>query len=130
MPSNRSGAARCFGDAAADLFGPRLRSAPTRDDRDARAGHSAFLIDNLSRVVWTRIARRFRYAVCTFSNSLARREASRAYQLHECRKNHMLAITQVPIVVAAAQYSLIYLLLGGGFGGAILIYIVAKMLGK
>lgn len=31
---------------------------------------------------------------------------------------------------AAAGYSLIYLLLGGGFGGAILIFIVAKMLGK
>jgi hypothetical protein len=43
---------------------------------------------------------------------------------------NMLAITQVPIVVAAAQYSLIYLLLGGGFGGAIVIYIVAKMMGK
>jgi len=31
---------------------------------------------------------------------------------------------------AAAGYSLIYLLLGGGVGGAILIFIVAKMLGK
>jgi len=31
---------------------------------------------------------------------------------------------------AAAGYSLIYLLLGGGFGGAVLIFIVAKMLGK
>jgi hypothetical protein len=29
---------------------------------------------------------------------------------------------------AAAGYSLIYLLLGGGFGGAVLIFIVAKML--
>jgi hypothetical protein len=27
-------------------------------------------------------------------------------------------------------YSLIYLLLGGGFGGAILIFIFAKLLGK
>ena len=33
-------------------------------------------------------------------------------------------------VVAAAGYSLIYLLLGGGLGGAILIFIVAKMFGK
>ncbi len=32
--------------------------------------------------------------------------------------------------VAAAGYSLIYLLLGGGFGGAVLIFFVAKMLGK
>jgi hypothetical protein len=31
---------------------------------------------------------------------------------------------------AAAGYSLIYLLFGGGLGGAILIFIVAKMLGK
>jgi hypothetical protein len=32
--------------------------------------------------------------------------------------------------VAAAGYSIIYLLLGGGLGGAFLIYIVAKMLKK
>lgn len=31
---------------------------------------------------------------------------------------------------AAAGYSLAYLLLGGGLGGAALIFIVAKMLGK
>ena len=31
---------------------------------------------------------------------------------------------------AAVGYSLIYLLLGGGLGGAVLIFIVAKMLGK
>ena len=35
----------------------------------------------------------------------------------------------VPIF-AAAGYSLVYLLLGGGFGGAVLIFIIAKMLGK
>jgi hypothetical protein len=33
-------------------------------------------------------------------------------------------------VIAAAGYSLIYLLFGGGLGGAILIFIVAKLLGK
>jgi hypothetical protein len=32
--------------------------------------------------------------------------------------------------VAAAGYSLLYLLFGGGLGGAIVIYFVAKMLGK
>lgn len=32
--------------------------------------------------------------------------------------------------LAAIGYSLIYLLCGGGLGGAILIFIVAKMLGK
>jgi hypothetical protein len=31
---------------------------------------------------------------------------------------------------AAAGYSLLYLLLGGGLGGAVLIFIVAKMLGR
>lgn len=34
------------------------------------------------------------------------------------------------IMIAAAGYSLIYLLLGGGFGGAVIIFIVAKLLGK
>jgi hypothetical protein len=33
-------------------------------------------------------------------------------------------------VFAAAGYSFIYLLLGGGVGGAILIFFIAKMLGK
>jgi len=33
-------------------------------------------------------------------------------------------------VLAAAGYSLIYLLMGGGIGGAILIFVVLKMLGK
>jgi hypothetical protein len=42
----------------------------------------------------------------------------------------MEAITQAPVIVAAAQYSLIYMLLGGGLGGAVVIYIVAKVLGK
>lgn len=32
--------------------------------------------------------------------------------------------------LAAVGYSLIYLLLGGGLGGAILIFIIAKMFGK
>jgi len=32
--------------------------------------------------------------------------------------------------LAAAGYSLIYLLFGGGIGGAILIYFIAKVLGK
>jgi len=32
--------------------------------------------------------------------------------------------------IAAAGYSFIYLLLGGGLGGAILIFIAAKLLGK
>lgn len=39
-----------------------------------------------------------------------------------------LALVILPI--AAAGYSLIYLLFGGGLGGAVLIFIVAKLLGK
>jgi hypothetical protein len=33
-------------------------------------------------------------------------------------------------LIAAAGWSLIYLLMGGGLGGAILIFVVLKMLGK
>jgi hypothetical protein len=33
-------------------------------------------------------------------------------------------------LLAAAGYSLLYLLCGGGLGGAILIFIVAKMFGR
>ncbi len=33
-------------------------------------------------------------------------------------------------VLAAAGYSLLYLLLGGGLGGAALIFVVLKMMGK
>jgi hypothetical protein len=31
--------------------------------------------------------------------------------------------------IAAIGYSILYLMLGGGFGGAVLIFIVAKLLG-
>jgi len=41
----------------------------------------------------------------------------------------MQAIT-LAYPLAAIGYSILYLLLGGGLGGAILIFIVAKMLGK
>ena len=36
----------------------------------------------------------------------------------------------IPAIFAAAGFSLVYLLLGGGLGGAVLIFIFAKMLGK
>lgn len=42
----------------------------------------------------------------------------------------MFTIMDMPVLFAAAQYSLIYLLLGGGFMGAAGIYVVAKALGK
>ena len=41
----------------------------------------------------------------------------------------MLALMITPIL-GAIGYSLIYMLLGGGLGGAVLIFIVAKMFGK
>jgi hypothetical protein len=36
----------------------------------------------------------------------------------------------IAVVIGAIGYSLIYLLLGGGVGGAVLIFLVARMLGK
>jgi hypothetical protein len=54
-----------------------------------------------------------------------------------CRPRHIykeriMAVLALatPVLMAAAGYSLLYLLMGGGLGGAILIFIVAKMLGK
>ena len=41
----------------------------------------------------------------------------------------MIALV-MPVMFAAAGYSLIYLLGGGGLFGAIVIYVIAKMLGK
>jgi hypothetical protein len=41
----------------------------------------------------------------------------------------MFALLITPII-AAVGYSILYLLLGGGLGGALLIFIFAKMLGK
>jgi hypothetical protein len=46
------------------------------------------------------------------------------------RSNIMMAMIPMVPMIAAAGYSLIYLLFGGGIGGAILIFLVAKMLGK
>jgi len=42
----------------------------------------------------------------------------------------MLALTLFTPMFGAIGYSLIYLLFGGGLGGAVLIFIFAKMLGK
>lgn len=41
----------------------------------------------------------------------------------------MIALTLEPML-AAAGYSIFYLLFGGGLGGSLLIFIVAKMLRK
>jgi hypothetical protein len=42
----------------------------------------------------------------------------------------MEALMHTPLVLAAAGYSLVYLLGGGGVFGAIVIFFVAKMLGR
>ena len=42
----------------------------------------------------------------------------------------MQTLVQAPVLFAAAQYSLAYLLCGGGIVGAGVIYVVAKLLGK
>ena len=42
----------------------------------------------------------------------------------------LIPMLAVAPMLAAAGYSLVYLLAGGGLGGAVLIFIVAKMLGK
>lgn len=42
----------------------------------------------------------------------------------------MNTLLQFHPVIAAIGYSLIYLLLGGGFFGAVVIFIVAKIFGK
>lgn len=42
----------------------------------------------------------------------------------------METVMCLPVLFAAAGYSLVYLLAGGGVGGAIVIFIIAKMLGR
>jgi hypothetical protein len=42
----------------------------------------------------------------------------------------MIMLALIAPMFAAIGYSIIYLLLGGGLGGAVLIFIVAKMFGK
>jgi hypothetical protein len=42
----------------------------------------------------------------------------------------MQAIDQIPMLYAAAEYSLLYLLFGGGLFGAVVIYFIARAMGK
>jgi len=42
----------------------------------------------------------------------------------------MQALAQMPVVFAAIEYSMLYLLFGGGFVGAVVVYGVAKALNK
>jgi hypothetical protein len=41
-----------------------------------------------------------------------------------------MIIAQSPVLVAAAGYSLVYLLAGGGVMGALVIFVIAKMIGR
>jgi hypothetical protein len=45
------------------------------------------------------------------------------------KENNMLILSTIALPLAAIGYSLVYLLGGGGFLGAIVIFLVAKMLG-
>ena len=42
----------------------------------------------------------------------------------------MQALAQMPMVYAAIEYSAIYMLLGGGFVGATVIYFIARAMGR
>jgi hypothetical protein len=42
----------------------------------------------------------------------------------------MEALMHTPLVLEAAGYSLVYLLGGGGVFGAVVIFVIAKMLGR
>ena len=41
-----------------------------------------------------------------------------------------MVLAEIALPLAAIGYSFVYLLAGGGFGGAILIFIFAKLLGR
>ncbi len=41
-----------------------------------------------------------------------------------------MLILSAPLFAAAAGYSLVYLLAGGGFVGALVIFVIAKMFGQ
>jgi hypothetical protein len=42
----------------------------------------------------------------------------------------MIILAHLPLTVGAIGYALIYLLFGGGLGGALLIFVIAKLLGR
>jgi hypothetical protein len=56
--------------------------------------------------------------------------AQRENQHRLPRVKIMQSLEQIPVLVAAAQYSLLYLLFGGGLFGAAVIYVVAKAVGR
>jgi hypothetical protein len=68
------------------------------------------------------------HALCFTACGLRRAESFRVTD-SLCFNEGVIMVTQI-VPLAAAGYSLLYLLFGGGLGGAIIIFIVAKMLGK
>jgi hypothetical protein len=44
--------------------------------------------------------------------------------------DHMLTLATTALPAAAAGWALLYWLIGGGLGGALLIFLILKMLGK
>jgi hypothetical protein len=62
--------------------------------------------------------------------SLVSRPNAHAGPFIRIEVNPMQALEQMPIVLAAIQYSLAYMLCGGGVVGAVGVYAVAKMLGR
>jgi hypothetical protein len=65
------------------------------------------------------------------SNVPATRKATaRFVPAQSLKGNTKMEVFMQPVLFAAAGYSLVYLLAGGGVFGAIAIFIIAKMLGK
>lgn len=50
--------------------------------------------------------------------------------LNHSKKGDSIMILAIMPMFGAIGFSILYLLLGGGLGGAVLIFIVAKMLGR
>jgi len=48
--------------------------------------------------------------------------------VHVLRILEVALLVTLPLVFSAVGYSILYLLLGGGVGGAVLIFLIAKML--
>jgi len=51
-----------------------------------------------------------------------------ADRVHVLRILEVALLVTLPLVFSAVGYSILYLLLGGGVGGAVLIFLIAKML--
>jgi hypothetical protein len=64
-----------------------------------------------------------------FATFISRKNAS-TEQRPSIRSTQMETLMHTPLVLAAAGYSLMYLLGGGGLFGAVVIFFLAKMLGR